>query len=76
MRHGMLEFRIIDDPTCDSVNQKHFTGLQTALLDDSLGVNSDGAHLGCTDDTVIVSYIETTRAQTVPVQVSTAVPSI
>ena len=76
MRHGMLEFRVIDDPTRHSINQKHLTGLQTALLDYSLGVNPDGTNFGCTDDTVIVSYIETTRTQTVPVQIGTAVPPI
>jgi hypothetical protein len=74
--HGGFELRVVDDATSLGINEKHAPGLQATLLDDLLGLDSNRAHLGSADNTVIVHDIEAARSQAVAVEICTAEPPI
>ncbi|GKT49344.1 uncharacterized protein ColSpa_09525 [Colletotrichum spaethianum] len=73
---GLLQLLVVNDAAGKGVDEQHATGLETALLDDLLGLDGDGADLGSADDAVVVHDVETARAQTVTVEVGTAVASV
>jgi len=75
-RNSLLQLLVINDATSLCIDQQHTTGLQTTLLDDSLGLDGDSSDLRSTDDTIIVHHVETARSETISVKVGTTVSAI
>src|SRR5271168_4459772 len=71
-----LELLIIDDTPFKSVDQQHPTRLQTSLLNDFFWVDGDSADFRCTDHHVVGSDIESTRPETVTIEICTTVSSV
>ena len=74
--NSILQLGIINDAACDSVDQQHASRLQPALLNDTLGLDRNGAYFGSADDAIIVHYVVSTRSKSVSVEVGSAEPTI